>query len=256
MEPEETAAGVVTGAFAALILSFVLVPVRSSDATAIFALLLVLPVLLGALVGGRLAGAAAAVAATLCFDFFFTKPYGSLKIDRAQDVETVLVLLAVALFAGTVAARGRRSRAAAEEGRLDLEAVQRVAGLVARGAPPEALVAHARRELEQLFALQSADYVENTAFATADRPRGAGLDDVRVHRYQAGGFELPPVVELPARGPFGEHGRFVLHSTPGRSVTAQQTRAAVIIADLVGASLDVHRGAVTPDRLHADRRWS
>lgn len=256
MEREDTAAGLVAGASAALVLSFILVPFRSSGASAVMALLLVLPVLLGAFVGGRLAGAGAAVAAASCFDFFFTRPYSSLKIDRAQDVETVLVLLVVALITGTIAARGRRSRAAAVQGHRDLEAVHRIAALVARGAPPEIVVAHARRGLIDLLELEACDYVEGTGSAGTSAPLPTGLDDVRVHRYLPGGFELPSGTGLPVQGPLGEHGRFVLHGTPGLAVTADQTRAAVIVADLVGASLDVRQGGVTPDRQHSDPRWA
>src|SRR5260221_7802263 len=59
------------------------------------ALVLVLPVLAAAILGGRLGGAVSAGVATMCFDFFFTRPYYSFTINRRDDVKTTIGLLAV-----------------------------------------------------------------------------------------------------------------------------------------------------------------
>ena len=77
------------------------------------ALALVVPVLIAAVVGGRIAGAIAAIAAALCFDFFFTLPYLSLRIAGSNDLTSFFVLLVVALIAAEVGIRARRGSRAA-----------------------------------------------------------------------------------------------------------------------------------------------
>jgi K+-sensing histidine kinase KdpD len=48
--------------------------------------------------------------ATLWFDFFLVRPYLSMEIESADDIEAALLLLGVGLLVGQVASRGRRSR--------------------------------------------------------------------------------------------------------------------------------------------------
>ena len=102
--------GVALGGLGAIAVAVVLVPFRDEIDNTNLALILVLVVVIAAILGGRTAAAVAAVAATLAFDFFLTPPYLSMRIDSADDVETMLILLAVGLLVGEVAARGRRSR--------------------------------------------------------------------------------------------------------------------------------------------------
>ena len=55
---------------------------------------------------GARAGALAAVTSTLAFDFFLTRPFLSARIESADDIETLLILLAVGLLVGEVAVAG------------------------------------------------------------------------------------------------------------------------------------------------------
>src|SRR6476661_2139153 len=89
--------GLAVGVFGALILSVAMLPLRDHLHNDNMALALVVPVLIAAVLGGRLAGAGAAVVAALCFDFFFTKPYLSLRIASDNDLASFVVLLIVAL---------------------------------------------------------------------------------------------------------------------------------------------------------------
>ena len=68
------------------VLSITMLPLRDHLHNDNMALALVIPVLIAAVLGGRLAGAAAAVVAALCFDFFFTQPYLSLRIASDNDL--------------------------------------------------------------------------------------------------------------------------------------------------------------------------
>ena len=107
-----TLIGLAVGGLGSIAVALALVPFRDQIDNANLALILVLVVVLAAILGGRLAGAVAAVVATMAFDFFLTKPFVSMRIDSSDDIETVLVLLAVGLIVGEVAARGRASRRA------------------------------------------------------------------------------------------------------------------------------------------------
>jgi signal transduction histidine kinase len=85
--------------------------------------------------GHRAAGIAATISATAWFDFFFTRPYHRFDIAYRVDLETMLLLLLVGLGLTDLAVRARsRNRAARVEA-----ALRRVATLVARAAPPQAV---------------------------------------------------------------------------------------------------------------------
>ena len=82
-EPEDGSEviGLAVGVLGALALSVAMIPLRDHLHNDNMALALVVPVLLGAVLGGRWSGAVSALAAALCFDFFFTQPYQSLRIS-------------------------------------------------------------------------------------------------------------------------------------------------------------------------------
>src|SRR4051812_30764481 len=99
---------VVAALVAPLILSVLLLPVRSSFLNADVALALVVVVVAVAASGNRLAGALAALSAAVWFDFFFTRPYERFTITKAADIETAVLLLLVGLAVSQLAARARR----------------------------------------------------------------------------------------------------------------------------------------------------
>ena len=71
--------------------------------------LLYLPAVLGAAILGGLAPAVfAALASALAYNFFFTAPHGTFRIDSPVDIVTVVVLFIVALVTSQLAASVRR----------------------------------------------------------------------------------------------------------------------------------------------------
>ncbi len=74
-----------------------MVGVRGEIDSTNVALVLVLVVVATAAFGGRGPAALSAVVAAISYEFFFTRPFDSLRINRADDVETTLILLAIAL---------------------------------------------------------------------------------------------------------------------------------------------------------------
>lgn len=75
------------GAFAASILVGVaLAPLRGSIGLENVTIVFLAVVALAGAMGGRLAGLLAALSAALSYDFFFTTPFNSLRIDSGEQV--------------------------------------------------------------------------------------------------------------------------------------------------------------------------
>jgi uncharacterized protein DUF4118 len=241
-EPEEgfdlVVVGIAIGVLGSLALSVAMLPLRDHLHNDNMALALVLPVLVAGVVGGRLPGALAAVAAALCFDFFFTRPYLSLRIAGSNDLASFVVLLVVALISAEVGLRARRGGHAARQSRSDLDRLYRVIELAARGGDVEDVVSSARAELIGLFGLLDCTFEPGEVATTRPRLgiRGAieGAPLVATHT----DFLLPPGgIELPVVGRGREFGRLVLFA--GESVRASLTKrlVAVAIADELGITL-------------------
>jgi K+-sensing histidine kinase KdpD len=92
-----------------LAVGLALVPFRARVTSANVALIFVLCVLAAAIARGRLGAALAALSSALWFDVLFTHPYGSLTINRADDMVTTGLLVVVGLIAGELVVRARRS---------------------------------------------------------------------------------------------------------------------------------------------------
>jgi len=230
-------AGAALGALGALALAGALVPLRDHLPNADMALALVVPVLLAAIVGGRLAGAATAVVAALTFDFVFTQPYLSLRIESKDDVATFVVFLIVAMVAAEVGIRARRGGAAARESRSELDRLLRVAELSARGADADDVVMSARAELIGLFGLEECVYQAERSGPELPRlgNRGA-LEGARLVAW--GDFLLPTGgVEVPVMGRGRELGRLVLYAAEATRASLEQRLVAVAIADELGLTL-------------------
>jgi hypothetical protein len=215
-----------------------LVPVRNDVPNATVALALAVAVSLLAATGTRLVAAVAAVSAALSFDVSFTRPYGSLSISRAQDIETTGLLLVVGLIVGQLAARNRRHRRLVTQTSYDLGRVHAVAEMVASGAPADQVVLAVEVELKDMLGLRSCAF--DTAFADRPGPFIERHGDVSWGALRWGfdtmglpAEEVTLVVEHQGR-PLG---RYVLLAEPGTRVAQDQLVAAVALADQVGAAL-------------------
>lgn len=80
---------------AAVLLSGVMLPVRDHLDHAVVALVLVVPVVLGAVVGGFRSGLVAAFFGFLAYDLAFIRPYWSLDVSRRQSWAVLLVYVVV-----------------------------------------------------------------------------------------------------------------------------------------------------------------
>jgi hypothetical protein len=233
MTPEREFVGTVTGALGAIVLSFLLVTVRGAivNANANAALALVVPVVLGAVMGGRWAGFASAVTAALCFDFFFARPYGSLKIADHDDVETLLILLVVALIAAEIGLRGRHASTSAQASKSEVDRLYRVAELGARTSDPADVILAVQAELIGLFELEDCEY---EAVATDPLPvleRNGTLRGVPL-ALKRGEFALPATgIEVAVTAHGRDYGRLVLRPDGRAGASLEQRRVAVALAD-------------------------
>jgi hypothetical protein len=243
-EPEDGSdvIGMAIGVLGALVLSVLMLPLRDHLHNDNMALALVIPVLIAAVVGGRLAGAVAAVTAGLCFDFFFTQPYLSLRIAGSNDLTSFFVLLVVALISAEVGIRARRGSRAAREARSDLDRLCRVIEIAAHEGDIEDVVSSARAELIGLFGLVECEFEAGPAQSTLPRLgiHGAieGAPLVATHT----DFLLPPGgVELEVMGRGASFGRLVLFASESVRAPLQKRVLAVAIADQLGITLATNK---------------
>jgi hypothetical protein len=231
------------GWFAALVgplaVSGIMVAFRGQLFPTNAALVLVLPVLAAAILGGRVGGAVSAGIATLCFDFFFTRPYYSFTINRRDDVETTIVLLAVGLVVGELVVRSRRSQRVAIASRREVDQVRRVAELAAGAGSRGRLINLVEREVVELLGARGARF-ERPPFATTLPRLGHGM--VTLPADPDG--ERPPgprnEVELPVWGRGREIGRLVLVlpiDSVGVALPSDDRAIAVALVDQLGAVL-------------------
>src|SRR3954471_7536138 len=117
----------VAGALLPILVAALLVPFREQLAGATMVLVFVVIVVGVATTGDRIAAAIAAVVAAMSFDFFLTKPYTSMRITSAEDLETAVMLLIIGLLVGQLGSWGTRRRAEANRAREELHRMELVA---------------------------------------------------------------------------------------------------------------------------------
>lgn len=241
---DRRAVGITIGALGSLAAAAVLVGLRGEMVNTNVALILVLFVLAGAVTGGRGAGILSALVAAMAFDFFHTKPYGTLKMTSADDVETTVLLLAAGLAAGEVAVWSQRLRDRLKSHGDEIRRMHRVAELAAGGETPEDLTLTVAAELSEALHLSDCRFERPPYEGDLPILERSGVVQSSHHRYTRDGFELPREgVALPVRGPAGPVGRFVLLPTPGVGVSKEQRLLAVALADQLGMALAPRRAS-------------
>jgi Domain of unknown function (DUF4118) len=247
LDRDLTIPGYVIGGLGPIAVAAALVPLREEIDNTNLALALVVVVVLAAAAGGRGAGALGAVIAAVSYDFFLTRPYLSLTIDSADDVETTIFLLIVGLIVGEIVVRFRRTRRRAERGASEVARLHRVAELAAGGAPVDELERAVEAELVGLLQLRECFFER----APVGRPlprleRNGAISGVTTRRFSGDELTLPPEVELPVLGRGRQLGRFVLVSSPTEGASLEERTVAVALSDQLGAVLAGEDTATTP----------
>ncbi len=220
------------------------VPLRDHVASADIALLLTVVILVAATTGGRVVGAVAAICAAFTFDFFFTEPYYSMRINRAEDIETAVLMLIVGIAIGDIVTRGKRDRFAARVSQANLERVSRITELAAGGAPPGRLIRVARRELMELLDLNDCQFERPPFLDALPRLVHSGLSiPPSFDTYPRTDSQRAPRIELPLWAEGLEVGRFVLtlaNNTTRLPFEPDARTAALALADRLGVALLAH----------------
>ncbi|MCE9623024.1 MAG: DUF4118 domain-containing protein [Actinomycetia bacterium] len=209
-----------------------LVPLRGQLGAANAALILVLVVVGGAAIGGRLAGGSTAIAAALSFNFFYTKPYLTLRIHSGRDVLTVGLLLGAGLAVGELAAARSRQSFTRRSHLQSMRSLESVGALVTAGASSEAVWSASREALIDSLGVLDATFEPGEHRGPLPIIERDGHVHVTHHRFLGNGFSLPDngaAVDVEADG---RHlGQITLLTDPNVGVTREQRRAAVAIAD-------------------------
>jgi K+-sensing histidine kinase KdpD len=223
---------------APLALALSLLPLRGQVPSATIALSLAVLVSAVAAIGSRLPAALAAVSAALCFDGFYTQPYGSVSISNAGDVETTVLLLVGGLIVGQLSARNRAHRMRISQSSDNLARIQAVAEMLAGGAGSSEVVAAVAGELKDMLGLRTCWF--DTSFPDAIGPMIERNGDVSWGRIWWGFDTLGLPGKPISLGVENQHhrlGRFVLLADAGTRVSQQQLLAAITLADQAGTAL-------------------
>lgn len=189
MEKRAAGATRAIGGILPIVVASLLVLVRGSLKPADLVLVLVLVVVGVAAFGDRVAAILAAVSAAASFDFFLTKPYGSLRVSSAQDIETTIMLLVIGLAVGQIAIVGRTRRSEGQRAREELARFELVARSMADEPNSVTLVDLIEREIASTMSLASCHF-------TLVRPelpelRSDGRVETSTHTFADGEFALP-----------------------------------------------------------------
>jgi K+-sensing histidine kinase KdpD len=158
------------GAFAASILIGVaLSPLRASIGLENVVIVYLAVVAAAGAIGGRLAGVLAALSAALSYDFFFTTPFNTLRIDSGKQVLTVVLLFLAGLVASSGGRAGRRSAARSREEEDAIRALHAIAEAVAVGGDADRIAAE---HLQALLGARSVQVIrgDGQVVAAAGEP--------------------------------------------------------------------------------------
>src|SRR3989440_1170502 len=151
-------AGLGLAALGPLVVASLLVTVRDHMARFNAAVVVVIVVVLAAALGGRWAGVTAAVISAMSYDFFLTRPYGSLKIDELEDIVATVLLLAVGVIVGEVVVWAHRGHRQKKRGQDEITRLHRVAEQVAAGAPAPDRLGAVRAEVTHPLSLPACPF--------------------------------------------------------------------------------------------------
>ena len=241
-------AGLGLAALGPLVVASLLVTVRDHMARSNAALVFVIVVVLAAALGGRWAGVTAAVISAMSYDFFLTRPYGSLKIDELEDIVATVLLLAVGLIVGEVVVWAHRGHRQKERGQDEITRLHRVAEQVAAGASAHDVLESVRAELTHLLSLRGCTFEQPPFGSPLPRLGRNGSIDIPRRRIIRGEFTLPAEgVEIPVLGRGRQVGRLVLEPEPDVGVSIEERVVAIAISDQLGAAVAAELDAPKPN---------
>ena len=223
-----------------MLLAASLVAVRDSFGAANVALVLTLVVVLAAVLGGRIAGGVSGVVAALSFNFFFTRPYLTMRVNDWRDVATILLIVAIGLIVGEVSMLRSRRVSETKSYAAALRGLATVTARVAAGDTLAQLVDVIRDSLVDDLGVASVcfDLGASTQLPTLNR-RGGFASTHLVHAGR--GFALPDGgVAVPVAVDGMIRGHLIVQGRRGEAVSLDQRRTIVAMADQLAIRLRDH----------------
>ncbi len=225
----------------AIVLGAALVPLRSSLGPTNVALLMTTLVVVAAVAGGRIAGVATAVAAAVTFNFFFTKPYLTLRVGNSHDIVTIVLIVLIGLAVGQLTSVRAQRTSEVRDHVNALHGLEAVSAAVSAGVEPREVVATIHRELVDGAGLSDARFepvTEDDLRPVVDRTGHVHT----VRRTHTGrGFALPPEgVRLPVVSGGLPFGQLVIEAPESVAVSVEQRKAIVAMADQLAMSIRQH----------------
>jgi hypothetical protein len=239
VKADDTAVAIASGILTFFIAG-ALVGLRGELPNEIIVLLLALLVVAAGRWSGRQGGVVAAVMAATSFEFFFTKPYLSLKISEADDIYVTIALLMVGLVVGGLSARARRDQELAKRRAADTDAVRSLLELASTSPVKEVELA-VRDELTRLLDLTDCSFTGDPVDFPTLSNTGALPAGNFVHRRD--GFALPEHLAIAVNAAGKPLGALVCTAKPDVGVDVSRRRAAVAAAHILGLAI-----AATPPR--------
>lgn len=199
---------------------------------------LVLVIVAAAATGVRTAGLVAAASSAVWFDYFLTRPYRSLAIHSAEDVEVAVLLLVVGVTVTELALWGQRQRADVGRQRGYLDGVMATAESVAVDSDARAVTTAVAARIREVLDLDRCEFVVSPTVPGAPvlerdgsvTRAGATLDVDR------SGLPVDRVVVLPVHRGSEPFGYFELTSASHVArPTGDQRRVAALLAGQVAA---------------------
>jgi two-component system sensor histidine kinase KdpD len=148
------------GVASAFALGGVLVPFRSDIGSSTAALVLVIPVVVGAVIGGFPAGASSVVAGFLIYDYGFVPPYNTLSVGTTQNWTALVVYVVVMLLVARVVDILDTTRVAARRGEEVMRRVSEMSELLVGDQPVEELLRNIVATAQTVFGVPGVSLLE------------------------------------------------------------------------------------------------
>lgn len=183
-------AGSLAGFTAVAALSVGMLPLRSHLAVSTAALILVIPVVVGAVIGGFVAGLVSVTAGFLAFDFLYIPPYNTLNVGTAQNWTALGVYAVVMLLVARVVARLDFSRSEAERGGEVARRLSDLSELLVGDRPVDDLLDTIVSAVHTVFSVPGVSLlVLDEGRLRVAASAGEPLSDAELHRLDAGSGE-------------------------------------------------------------------
>jgi two-component system, OmpR family, sensor histidine kinase KdpD len=137
-----------------------MLPFRSHISVSTTALILVIPVVVGAVIGGFTAGGASVVAGFLIYDYSFTPPYKTLNVGGGQDWAALGVYVVVMLLVARVVDRLDTARIESLRGQEVMRRVAEVSELLVGDQPVEELLRNIVATAQTMFNVPGVSLLE------------------------------------------------------------------------------------------------